>query len=166
MENKRFRRKMKKMMNREKLKRMINDENETENVEKYIKSHCDDPDEFKLVMDIITESRLDYLLENDLKIDKEKSDKIRKKVIKITPKSEEYNLKSELFRQHNGKYKVETLLIQYHDLILKRGYSYGYNYGRKFLVEDIQNGRFTKDDIMNMSQDEIDKYCEEQREKI
>ena len=52
--NKRYRRKMKKMIDHDTLKEMINDENQFENMKEYIKNHHS-PDEFKQVMDIIRE---------------------------------------------------------------------------------------------------------------
>ena len=156
---------MKKMIDHDTLKEMINDENQFENMKEYIKNHHS-PDEFKQVMDIIRESRVEYLLIGKLNIDEEKLIKTKKKIIKLSPQSKEYPLKSVLFREHDGKYKAETLFNQYHDSILKEGYAVGFDYGRKFFVEDIQNGRFSKEDIMKMTEKEIHEYCDEAREEI
>ena len=77
---------MKNMMDREKLKEMINDESQFENVKEYIDTH-DSKDDFKYVMDIIRESRLDHFFENELKIDKNKLKEIKSKIIKLSPNS-------------------------------------------------------------------------------
>ena len=42
----------------------------------------------------------------------------------------------------------------------------GANYGKKFIVEDIQNERFSKEDIINMTPEEINEYCDEIRDEI
>ena len=39
-------------------------------------------------------------------------------------------------------------------------------YGQKFLVEDIQNKRFSKKDLKNMNEKELLEYYNENREKI
>ena len=89
----------------------------------------------------------------------------KKKVIKLGPKSE-YPLFSTLYRDHDGLYKVETLINEYHDSTLREGMMVGISYGEKFIVEDIQNNRFTKEDILNMGMDEIIEYCDEERDEI
>ena len=165
MRNKKHRRKIKNMMDREKLKAMLNDESQMENFKDYIDTH-NSSDDFKYIMDIIRELRIDTFFENELKIDKDKLKEIKNKIIKISPNSKEYQLHSRLFCNHNGNYKVETLFNQYHDRLLKEGYKIGFDYGNKFLVQDIQNGRFTKENLINMTHEEILEYCEEQRDEI
>ena len=163
--NKSSRRNRKKIIDHDRLKEMVNNEDEFENFKQFMEANHTSPDAFKMVMDVIRESRIDHLFEG-FGIGEEDLKEIKKKIIKITPKSKELSLKSTLYRKHNGKYKVETLLNQYHDRILKEGYHIGYGYGRKFLVKDIQNGRFTEEDIKNMSREEVMEYGDEVRDDI
>ena len=164
MTSKKYRRKMK-MIDRDNLKAMLNDEDQLDNLEKFLK---DDHslDTIGLLMDLIRELRLEDLFEEEFDVSVDELNEAKKRIIKLKPGSDEYGLKSIIFRKHNGQYKVETLLNQYHDSILREGYSVGYDYGRKFLIQDIQSGRFSKDDIMKMTHDEILEYCEEVREEI
>lgn len=118
-----------------------------------------------LVHEIARDSRLEELIKN-LDIDQDQYEQVKKQVIKLHPKSTEYPLLSTLFRNHKGKYKVEDLIYEYHDSILKEGIEVGMDYGKKFLIEDLQSKRFTKKDILNMSKSDIDEYCEEIREEI
>ncbi|MBQ8018252.1 MAG: hypothetical protein IJ258_09145 [Methanobrevibacter sp.] len=118
-----------------------------------------------LVHEIARDSRIEDLIER-LNIDKDKFEKARKKIIKLSPNSTECHMTSTLFREHNGNYLVEDLLYEYHDSILKEGLAVGEAYGNKFLLEDIQSNRFTKEDLMKMSKRKIDKYCDEVRDEI
>ena len=163
MKNK-IKRKLKNKISREKLKRMLNDETELDNMKKIIESELSESD-VELIMDITRESRLDGLFDN-FNIDKDKLAKAKKKIIKLHPKSTEWPLLSTLYRNHKGKYKAETLFNEYHDSTLSEGMIFGITYGKKFLVEDIQNNRFSKEDIINMSKDEIFSYCDEDWQRI
>jgi hypothetical protein len=118
-----------------------------------------------IVHEIARDARLNELFK-DLNIDFDELESVKKKVIRLRPKSKEYRLFSTLFRDHDGRYKVDHLINEYHDSILREGIEYGIGYGKKFIVEDIQNNRFTKEDIKNMTKDEIDEYCDEIREEI
>lgn len=118
-----------------------------------------------LVHEIARDARIDDLIER-LNIDKEQFEKLRKKTIKLSPNSTECHMVSTLFRDHDGTYIVEDLLYEYHDSILREGIAVGEAYGNKFLVEDIQSNRFTKEDLMKMSKRKIDKYCDEVRDEI
>lgn len=162
MKNK-MKRKLKNKISREKLKKILNDESEVDNMKKIIKSDLSDGD-IELIMDISRESRLDNLFEN-LNINKDELAKAKKKIIKLHPKSTEWPLLSTLYKNHKGKYKAETLFNEYHDSTLREGMVFGITYGKKFLVEDIQNKRFSKKDILNMSEDEIFEYCDEDWER-
>ena len=145
---------------------------------KQIKKMMEDPDVFMknlgteiteddviFVHEIARESRIERLIQ-DLDIDPDKYDKTKKKVIKLNPKSSEFKLISTLFKNHRGKYKVEDLINEYHDSILRDSIPIGMDYGKKLIFEDIQNKRFTKEDILNMSDVEIKEYCHEEVEKI
>lgn len=121
--------------------------------------------DFEIVYEIARDSRIEGLIEN-LGIDKKEYEKAKGKIVKLSPSSTEFPLLSTLYRKHNGKYKVEDLINQYHDSVLREGIEVGIEYGKKFLAEDIQNKRFTKKDIMKMSKQEIDKYCDEIRDEI
>ena len=121
--------------------------------------------DFELVHEISRDSRLNELFE-DLNIDPVQLEIVKKKVIKLSPDSVEYPLFSTLFRDHDGNYKVEDLIYEYHDSILREGMMIGMDYGKKFITEDIQNGRFTKEDILKMTSEEIIEYGDEIREEI
>ena len=58
----------------------------------------------------------------------------------------------------------EDLLNEYHDLILRNGTIIGFQYGEKFIFDDLQNNRITIDEIKNMGFDEICEYCEKETE--
>ena len=122
-------------------------------------------DDLDIVHEIARNERLNQLF-RELNIDENKLKKAKKQVITLKPKSKKFPLMSTLFRDHNGKYKVEDLINEYHDTILKEGFETGFDYGMKFVAEDIQNGRFTKEDIMNMTDEEIYKYCDENKDEI
>ena len=113
----------------------------------------------------IREKRLNRLFE-ELGIDKEKYEKVRKNYIELSPKSKEYPLFSTLYKKHDGKYKVEDLIYEFHDSILKEGMEIGLAYGQKFLVEDIQNKRFSKEELKNLNEKELREYYDENREEI
>ena len=49
---------------------------------------------------------------------------------------------------------------------MKDGLIIGMQYGKKFIIEDIQNHRFTEEDLLNMSEEELNDYCREIREEI
>ena len=138
----------------------------------------EDPEKFKekigseitakdmgLVYEIARDSRLDDLFE-ELNIDPQQLETVKKKVINLRPKSAKYPLHSTLFRNHKGRYKVADLINEYHDSILEDGMLIGANYGKKFIVEDIQDKRFSKEDIINMTPEEINEYCDEIRDEI
>ena len=42
----------------------------------------------------------------------------------------------------------------------------GSDYGKKFIVDDIQKNRITKEDLLNMNDDELYDYFYEEREEI
>lgn len=122
-------------------------------------------EDLEITVDILRELRLERLYE-DLDIDVEKIAKAKKKVVKIRPKSPKCTLISTLYKNHDGNYKIETLLNQFHDSTLQDGFQIGADYGKKFIIDDIQNQRFSKKDIEQMSQEEINEYCGEIRNQI
>ncbi len=162
MKNRKNRRKQKSKIPYEKLKEMMSDETQTEALEKMI---LNQEIPFEMINEASRELRLNSLFE-DLNVDEADLMKAKKKIIKLSPQSAEYPLFSTLYREHDGKYMVETLLNQYHDSTFREGALVGMNYGQKFIVEDIQNNRFTKEDILNMSKEEIIKYCDENRDEV
>lgn len=161
MKNKINRKSKKYKIAREKLKELLNDESQVETVQNMIKNN-EIP--FDMFHEVSRELRMEQLFE-DLNVDGKDLMNAKKKVIKLGPKSE-YPLFSTLYRDHDGLYKVETLINEYHDSTLREGMMVGISYGEKFIVEDIQNNRFTKDDILNMGMDEIIEYCDEERDEI
>lgn len=161
MKNKINRKSKKYKIAREKLKELLNDESQVETVQNMIKNN-EIP--FEMFHEVSRELRMEQLFE-DLNVDGKDLMNAKKKVIKLGPKSE-YPLFSTLYRDHDGQYKVETLINEYHDSTLREGMMVGISYGEKFIVEDIQNNRFTKDDILNMGMDEIIEYCDEERDEI
>ena len=161
MKNKINRKSKKYKIAREKLKELLNDESQVETVQNMIKNN-EIP--FDMFHEVSRELRMEQLFE-DLNVDEEDLMNAKKKVIKLGPKSE-YPLFSTLYRDHDGLYKVETLINEYHDSTLREGMMVGISYGEKFIVEDIQNNRFTKEDILNMGMDEIIEYCDEERDEI
>lgn len=162
MKNRKNRRKQKSKIPYEKLKEMMSDETQTEALEKMI---LNQEIPFEMINEASRELRLNSLFE-DLNVDEADLMKAKKKIIKLSPQSAEYPLFSTLYREHDGKYMVETLLNQYHDSTFREGALVGMNYGQKFIVEDIQNNRFTKEDILNISKEEIIKYCDENRDEV
>lgn len=161
MKNKINRKSKKYKIAREKLKELLNDESQVETVQNMIKNN-EIP--FEMFHEVSRELRMEQLFE-DLNVDGKDLMNAKKKVIKLGPKSE-YPLFSTLYRDHDGQYKVETLINEYHDSTLREGMMVGISYGEKFIVEDIQNNRFTKEDILNMGMDEIIEYCDEERDEI
>ncbi len=161
MKNKINRKSKKYKIAREKLKELLNDESQVETVQNMIKNN-EIP--FDMFHEVSRELRMEQLFE-DLNVDWKDLMNAKKKVIKLGPKSE-YPLFSTLYRDHDGLYKVETLINEYHDSTLREGMMVGISYGEKFIVEDIQNNRFTKEDILNMGMDEIIEYCDEERDEI
>ena len=161
MKNKTNRKSKKYKIAREKLKELLNDESQVETVQNMIKNN-EIP--FDMFHEVSRELRMEQLFE-DLNVDGKDLMNAKKKVIKLGPKSE-YPLFSTLYRDHDGLYKVETLINEYHDSTLREGMMVGISYGEKFIVEDIQNNRFTKEDILNMGMDEIIEYCDEERDEI
>ena len=151
-------------ISREKLKEMVNDEDQFEDFKSYLADNHSQSDMATLI-EIFRELRMEELF-NDLGIDAEKLDKAKRKVIKLGPKSKEWPLMSTLYKDHNGLYKVEDLFNEYHDDTFNEGYHIGFCYGTKFFIEDLKNGRFTKEDILKMSEEEINKYRCEEREEI
>lgn len=148
---------------REKLKQMMLNEDQSE-FKEFAKKNIS-KEMFEMMMDVNRELRLNDLFEN-LEIDKNELEKAKKTIVKLSPKSAEWPLLSTLYRNHNGKYKVETLLNQYHDSTIRDGILIGIDYGKKFIVQDLQSQRFSKDDIINMSEDDVMEYCDENREEI
>lgn len=161
MKNKINRKSKKYKIAREKLKELLNDESQVEIVQNMINNN-EIP--FEMFYEVSRELRMEQLFE-DLNVDWKDLMNAKKKVIKLGPKSE-YPLFSTLYRDHDGQYKVETLINEYHDSTLREGMMVGISYGEKFIVEDIQNNRFTKEDILNMGMDEIIEYCDEERDEI
>lgn len=147
---------------REKIKQMMNED--SSKLEKFLKKNYS-MELFEMMMDVNRELRLDSLFD-DLKIDKGELKKAKKTIVKLKPKSAEWPLFSTLYRDHNGQYKVETLMNQYHDSVLRDGITIGLDYGKKFIVQDLQSKRFSKQDISSMSKSDIEKYCYENREEI
>lgn len=121
-------------------------------------------EEYELIFNLRDEQL--NILYDDLNVDKEKLEKINKRIITIRPKSHEYPFNSTLYKNHNGKYKFQTLMYQYHESILKESIAVGMQYGKRFIVEDLQNKRFDKEYIENMGSDEIKRYCSEIKEDI
>ena len=114
--------------------------------------------EVKIIMDITREIRIDELIQK-LNINFENYLNNKNKIIKLKPNSKEYSLISNQFKKHDGLYKLEDLLNEYHDSVLREGTIIGISYGKKFIIEDIQNGRYTKEDFINMNPIEIKEYC-------
>ena len=158
------RHKFKNEITREELKEMVNDENQNKKMEELIRGDLSSEDE-EMLFDVIRESRMDTLFDA-LDVDRDKLAKAKKKIIKLHPQSEKWPFISTLYRDHKGKYKVETLINEYHDSTLAEGLQFGITYGNKFIAEDIQNGRFSRDDILNMTKEELNIYCDEDREEI
>lgn len=159
----RTKRRLKNKKLRKKIKEMMENEEPAEELQKYLKN--DDYESFEIFMDVSRELRLNDLF-SDLDIDEAELKKAKRRIVKINPKSPKWPLTSTLYRNHKGKYQVETLMNQYHDSVFRDGLVFGLSYGRKFLVEDLQNGRFTKQDILEMNEEEVSKYCDEERKEI
>lgn len=155
---------LKNKMTHKKLKEMVQDKDKTKEMETYIDNGLSNS-EFEMLMGVFREIRLDRLF-NELDVDENKLEKAKKTTVKLHPNSSEWPLLSRLYRNHDGKYKVETLINQYHDSILREGMLIGMDYGKKFIVEDLQNKRFSKQDVLNMSSKEVHEYCEENRQEI
>lgn len=119
----------------------------------------------QIIHEICRDARLDELIES-MDIDKKEYEKTRNEIITLNPDDEDYPLHSKLFKNLKGKYEFEKLLFKYHDSVLRGGMIIGMDYGKKFLIEDIQNNRFTKKDIINMTKKQVDEYCDEVREQI
>lgn len=146
-----------------KIKEMMENDVPAEELQKYLKK--DDYESFEIFMDVSRELRLNDFF-SDLNVDETELEKAKRTIVKINPKSPKWPLTSTLYRNHNGKYQVETLMNQYHDSVFRDGLLFGLSYGRKFIIEDLQNGRFTKQDILDMSKEEVLKYCDEDRKEI
>ena len=145
---------------REKLIKLMKNPDISENIkDKVIEK------DLKLFFEIARENRLNNLFE-DLNIDKNKLKKARKKVIKLSPNSKNYHLISHIFCNHKGQYHVDHLFNEYHDDIFRNGMIVGIEYGKKFIVKDIQENRITKEDLLNMNNDELYNYFYEEREEI
>ena len=164
MKNKNLRNRIKNKRIREKILNMFDAEDSHEKIEKYVTEELSEED-VPLILEIIREARLNDLFK-DLNIDEDELKKVKRKVIKLSPKSSEFPLISELYRNHKGNYKVEDLMNEYHDSILRDGMIIGMDYGKKFIVEDLQSKRFSKNDIKKMSKNQINEYCDEIREEI
>ena len=108
----------------------------------------------------LKEEQLNVLVDR-LNIDRDLFERISKKIVLIRPNSREYHFESEVYRKHNGKYKVRTLLHQYMESVLKEGMAIGMQFGKKFMFEDLQNHRFSREDVENMTDEEIERYCGE-----
>lgn len=164
MKNKNLRNRIKNKRIREKILNMFDAEDSHEKIEKYVTEELSEED-VPLILEIIREARLNDLFK-DLNIDEDELKKVKRKVIKLSPKSSEFPLMSELYRNHKGNYKVEDLMNEYHDSILRDGMIIGMDYGKKFIVEDLQSKRFSENDIKKMSKNQINEYCDEIREEI
>lgn len=151
-------------MTPEKLKEMIQDKGKRKEMENYIDNGLSYK-EFEMLMGVFREIRMARLF-NDLNIDENRLKKAKDTTVRLHPNSTEWPLLSALYRNRNGNYKVETLINQYHDSILQEGILIGMDYGKKFIIEDLQNRRFSKQDVMNMSNSEISEYCEENRQEV
>lgn len=119
-------------------------------------------DEEHRILSELKDSQMNLLYGN-LNVENERLEKIKNKIITIRPKSTEYPFNSALYKNHNGKYKFETLMHQYSESILRDGLAIGMQYGKSFIIEDLQNERFDREFIENMSPDDIDSYCREIR---
>lgn len=148
---------------REKIKQMMLNK-DTSEFEEFAKKNIS-KEMFEMMMDVNRELRLDDLF-IDLEIDKDELEKAKKTIVKLNLKSAEWPLFSTLYRDHDGKYKVETLMNQYHDSTIRDGIIIGIDYGKKFIVQDLQSKRFSKQDILSMSEDDVSEYCDEDREEI
>ena len=104
--------------------------------------------------------RFEYLFEI-LNIDFNEYKKVKNKILKLKPDSEEIPLFSPFFKNHKGNYKLETLLRQHHDENLKTGIELGICYGKKFAIEDLQNNKYTIEDFKKMNKDDIWDYINE-----
>lgn len=149
----------------DRIMKLMETQDSHDELENIIKNGNLSPVEVKNFFNAIRDARLNTLFE-DLEIDEKKLDKARKKKIKLSPKSRKWPLLSTPYRDHEGKYVVEDLIYEYHDSVLREGILIGRDYGRKFAVEDIKNKRFGKEDILNMTKNELEEYCDENREEI
>jgi len=149
---------------RELIEELVDNDEGVEKFKEIIEDDLTDND-VKLIMEVIREKRLQELFEK-LNIDPEKLEKARKKKITLHPQSVKWPLFSTLYRDKKGKYKVEDLIYEHHDSILREGMIVEISYGKKFAVEDLQNKRFTKEYIRNMSREEMEEYLYEDREEI
>ena len=94
---------------REKIKQMMLNK-DTSEFEEFAKKNIS-KEMFEMMMDVNRELRLDDLF-IDLEIDKDELEKAKKTIVKLNLKSAEWPLFSTLYRDHDGKYKVETLMNQ------------------------------------------------------
>lgn len=121
-------------------------------------------DEHEIISELKTQ-QLDVLIE-DLKISREDFEKLSKKIIRIRRNSGEYPFESDVYGKHNGNYKFETLIYQYLESVIREGMIVGMQFGKKFMIRDLQNHRFSREDVENMSEKEIEEYCDEVVEDI
>lgn len=147
----------------EQLEEMMNNGDESEII-KFIENG-DEVENMKRFYEISRNERLKHFLE-ELTDDEECYYKIKDEEINLRPQLIHDNLISRLYKNHEGNYKIEDLLIEYHDCVFKEGVEIGMKYGKKFMVQDIQNNRFDKESIMNMTEEERIEYLDENREEI
>ena len=121
-------------------------------------------DELEIISELKTR-QVDVMIE-DLKISKEDFKKLSKKIIRIRRNSDEYPFESDVYGKHNGNYKFETLIHQYLESIIREGMIVGMQFGKKFMIRDLQNHRFSREDVENMTKEEIEEYCDEVVEDI
>ena len=163
MNNKKYRKyRNKKQKIKEKIRNIINTYDEESQIE-----YMDNMpiEEIEIMAEVYCEMRIEHLLEQ-LKIPLEDYKKIQNKVINLNSKSKEIQLISYVFREYKGNYTLKQLLINYHDEVLKDGIEIGLKYGKKFIVEDIQQNRFTKETLKNISENEYYEYIYEELDEI
>ena len=147
---------------REELKEILNDETQTDYMKKLIDGGLSTK-EFNIMFEVMRELRIEGLFE-ELNIDPEKYNQAKNEIIKLNPESKDLHLVSVLFRDLKGKYRLEELLNKYHDDVLKSGTIFGICYGKKFVIEDLQNGTYTIRDFKKMTKEEMIEYGDKERE--
>ena len=151
------------MSKREKIKRIVEEEDE-EKFKKMIKEELEFED-VQLFLELIREKRMEELYDK-LEIDRTKLKKAKSKKIKLSPKSVKWPLLSSIYRDKKGKYKVEDLLFEYHDSVLAEGMEIGIETGKQVVILDIKNGKLKKEDIIRMSEDDIEEYINTNIDKL
>ena len=151
------------MSKREKIKRIVEEEDE-EKFKQMVKEELEFED-VQLFLELIREKRMEELYDK-LEIDRAKLKKAKSKKIKLSPDSVKWPLLSSIYRDKKGKYNVEDLLFEYHDSVLAEGMEIGIETGKQVVILDIKNGKLKKEDIIRMSEDDIEEYINTNIDKL